>query len=134
MLKLSKDEAARSDIVTLHMVGRVSPSPSFTRAHEQSMQLVRGSVVHEERDQTPPDVQIILITQGGLELPLVDSPGQVARLLEAVSEMAADIDRDGPMMSPSIANRRPHPVRTNQVLDRVRVVVRRCPSTSGHPA
>ena len=50
-------------------------------------------------DQTPPDVQIVLVTQGGLELPLVESPGQVARLLEVVSEMAADTDRDRPLMS-----------------------------------
>jgi hypothetical protein len=134
MLRLSKDEAARPDIVTLPIVGRVSPSPPFNRVHGQSMQLLRGLSGPDERDQTPPDVQIVLITQGGLELPLVDSPGRVAGLLEAVSEMAADIDRDGPMLGPSTADRRPHPVRTNQVLDRVRVVVRRCPSTSGDPA
>ena len=45
--------------------------------------------------QTSPDVQVVLVTEGGLELPLVASPAQIARLLESVSEMAAGVDRDG---------------------------------------
>lgn len=98
------------------------------------MRLVRGSGAPDGRDQAPPDVQIVLITQGGLELPLVDSPGQVAHLLQTVSEMAADIDRGGPKMGPTTADQRPHPVPTDQVLDRVRVVVRRHESTNGDAA
>jgi hypothetical protein len=77
------------------------------------------------------DVQVVLVTEAGLELPLVASPAQIARLLESVSEMAAGVDRDGLLPSHGIADRRPHSVRTHQVLSRVRVVVQRGASTEG---
>jgi hypothetical protein len=65
------------------------------------------------------------VTEGGLELPLVASPAQVAQLLESVSEMAAALDPDGLLLSPGRDDRRAHPVRVDQVLSRVRVVVQR---------
>ena len=81
--------------------------------------------------ETSREAQIVLVTRGGLELPLVESPGQTARLLEVVSEMAADADRDRSLEN---ADGRPRPVRTDQVFDRVRVVVQSRPSTHGGDA
>jgi hypothetical protein len=80
------------------------------------------------------DVQIVLITQAGLELPLVESPDQVDCLLEVVSEMAANTKRGTGMQGPTVGDRRPHPVRVEQVFDRVRVVVQRRSTTSGDAA
>lgn len=134
MLGPSEDEVVSPDSVTSLSAWQVGPSAPFNRAHGQSMRLVRGSDAPDERDQAPPDVQIVLITQGGLELPLVDSPGQVAHLLQTVTEMASDIARGGPKMRPTTADQRPHPVPTGQVLDRVRVVVRWSESTNGDAA
>lgn len=105
---------------TLSRVGRSAPSP-FRRA-------VNGS---GGPDQAPPDVQIVLVTQSGLELPLAESPGQTARLLEVISEMAADTGRDKPASCRNIADGRPRPVRVDQMFDRVRVIVRRGTSTEG---
>jgi hypothetical protein len=56
---------------------------------------------------------------------------QVVRLLEGVSEMAAGVDRDGLLPNSGTADRRHHPVRTDQVLGRVRVVVQRTTSREG---
>ena len=84
--------------------------------------------------ETSREAQIVLVTRGGLELPLVESPGQTARLLEVVSEMAADADRDRSLANRDLADRRPRPVRTDQVFDRVRVVVQRCPHPRGGDA
>ena len=84
--------------------------------------------------ETSREAQIVLVTRGGLELPLVESPGQTARLLEVVSEMAADADRDRSLANRDFADRRPRPVRTDQVFDRVRVVVQRCPHPRGGDA
>ena len=101
-------------------VGQMSPSP-FKKS------VTGRTSLHE----TSREAQIVLVTRGGLELPLVESPGQTARLLEVVSEMAADADRDRSLEN---ADRRPRPVRTDQVFDRVRVVVQRCPHPRGDDA
>jgi hypothetical protein len=79
-------------------------------------------------------VQIILVTEGGLDLPLVESPGQTARLLECVSAMAAGVEVNGPMRDPVIAEQRPYAVPMHRVLQRVRIVVRRDASTEGDAA
>ncbi len=84
--------------------------------------------------ETSREAQIVLVTRGGLELPLVESPSQTARLLEVVSEMAADADRASSLENRYFADRRPRPVRTDQVLDRVRVVVQPCPHPHGSDA
>jgi hypothetical protein len=105
---------------TRSRVGRSAPSP-FRR-------VVSGS---GGPDQAPPDVQIVLVTQSGLELPLAESPRQTARLLEVVSEMAAYTGRAGPPSCSNVADRRPLPVRVDQLFDRVRVIVRRGTSTEG---
>ena len=84
--------------------------------------------------ETSREAQIVLVTRGGLELPLVESPSQTARLLEVVSEMAADTDRNKPLRTRDTADRRPRPVRTDQVFNRVRVVVQRCPHPRGGDA
>jgi hypothetical protein len=84
--------------------------------------------------ETSGGAQIVLVTRGGLELPLVESPGQTARLLEVVSEMAADADRDRPPGNRDIAKQRPRPVRTDHVFDRVRVIVRRGTGAEGGDA
>ena len=121
----------RPDGSTCPRAGRGTPTP-VKQAHEEPLRLVRGTGDRDECAQTSPDVQVVLVTEGGLELPLVASPAQVARLLESVSEMAAGLDPDGLLLSHGIADRRPHPVRTDQVLSRVRVVVQRGTSTEGH--
>jgi len=82
-----------------------------------SNQQARQPICQPRRTAT--DIRIVLVTPGGLELPLLESPGQTARLLEVVSEMAADTDGDsrgGP------GTRRPEtaPSSSDQVLDRVR--------------
>ena len=114
MLRTPEHTLQSPDGSALSRVRRSAPSP-FRRA-------VSGS---SGRDQELPEVQIVLVTRGGLELPLVESPGQAARLLEVVSEMAADTDRDKPPRSRGIADRRPRPVRVDQMFNRVRVIVRR---------
>ena len=101
-----------------------TPTP-VKQAHEEPLRLVPGTGGRDECAQLSPAVQVILVTEGGLELPLVASPMQVARLLESVSEMAAGVDDVGLLRSPGTADRRPHLVRTDQVLSRVRVVVQR---------
>jgi hypothetical protein len=114
----------RPDGSTCTRAGRATPTP-VRKAHEEPLRLVHGISGEDECCQPSPDTQVILFTKGGLELPLVASPAQVARLLESVSEMAAGVGRDGLFLSPGTADRRPHPVRTDQVLSRVRVVVQR---------
>ena len=79
-------------------------------------------------------MRVVLVTEGGLELPLVESPGQVARLLECVSEMAAGIEEGGPSRDRIIADQRPYAVPMHRVLQRVRIVVRRGISTEGDAA
>lgn len=123
MLRPSEDTLQSPDTSTLSRVGRSAPLP-FRRAISSS-----GGP-----DQAPPDVQIVLVTLSGLELPLAESPGQTARLLEVVSEMAADTGRDKPPSCRNIADRRPRPVRVDQMFDRVRVIVRRRTSTEGGDA
>jgi hypothetical protein len=123
MLRPSDSTFQSPDASTLARVGRCVPSP-FRRA-------VIGA---RGLDQTTLDVQIVLVTRDGLELPLVESPGQAVRLLEVVSEMAADTDRERPRRNLSTAERRPRAVRIEQVFDRVRVVVRRDRSTEGGDA
>ena len=120
----------RPDSSTCPRAGRGTPTP-VKRAHEEPLRLVRGTSGRDECAQTSPDVRVVLVTEGGLELPLVASPAQVARLLESVSEMAAGVDPDGLLLSHGRADRRPHPVRMDQVLSRVRVVVQRGTSTEG---
>jgi hypothetical protein len=100
-------------------------------AHAEPLRLVRGTNGPDECAQPSPEVQVVLVTEGGLELPLMASPSQVDRLLESVSEMAAGVDRDGLLRSPGTADRRPQPVRTVLVLGRVRVIVRRGTSAEG---
>ena len=105
MLRPSEDAVGRPDTVTFPSVGRRMSSP-FKRGH----QLVGRS---RGLGQASLDVQIVLIAQGGLELLLVESPRQTARLLEIISEMAANIDWDGATKDPAVADGRPHPARTS---------------------
>lgn len=93
--------------------------------------MVRETSGQEDYARTSPDIQVVLVTEGGLELPLVASSAQVAQLLESVSEMAAGLDPDGLLPSLGRADRRAHPVRTDQLLSRVRVVVQRGTSAEG---
>jgi hypothetical protein len=123
MLRPSEDTIRRHDPSTLSRVGRSGSSP-FKRS-------VTGPISH---DRTSREAQIVLVTRGGLELPLVESPDRTARLLEVVSEMAADADRNRSLETRDTADRQPRPVRTDQVFDRVRVVVQRCPDTPGGDA
>jgi hypothetical protein len=120
----------RLDSSTCPRAGRCTPTP-VEQAHEEPLRLLRGTSGRDECARTSPEVQVVLVTEGGLELRLMASPAQVARLLESVSEMAAGVDRDGPLPSHGPADRRPHPVRTDQILSRVRVVVQRGTSTEG---
>lgn len=120
----------RPDSSTCPRAGRGTPTP-FKRAHEEPLQSARGTSSRDECAQTSPDIRVVLVTEGGLELPLVASSAQVAQLLESVSEMAAGLDPDGLLLSLGRANRRAHPVRMDQVLSRVRVVVQRGTSTKG---
>jgi len=121
----------RPDSSTCPRAGRGTPT-RFKRAHEEPLQLVRGASGRDGYARTSPDVRVVLVTEGGLELPLVASTAQVARLLESVSEMAAGVDPDGLLLSLGRADRRAHPVRIDQVLSRVRVVVQRGTSAEGH--
>jgi hypothetical protein len=105
--------------------------PQVRKAHKEPLRLVHGTSGQDELAQPSPDTQVILFTEGGLELPLVASPEQIARLLESVSEMAAGIENDGLLLSPGTAGRGPRPVRTDQVLSRVRVIVQRGTSAEG---
>ncbi len=123
MLRPSEDTLQSPDASTFSTVGRSAASP-FRRAVSSS----------SGREQASPEVQIVLVTGGGLELPLVESPRQAARLLEVVAEMAADTGGDRPSRSRDIAARRPGPVRVGQMLDRVRVIVRRGTSPEGGDA
>jgi hypothetical protein len=121
----------RPDSSTCPRAGQGTPTP-FKPAHEEPLQLVRRTGDRDECAQISPDVQVVLVTEGGLELPLVASSAQVARLLESVSEMAAGLDPDGLLLSTGgRADRRSHAVRSEQVLSRVRVVVQRGTSTEG---
>jgi hypothetical protein len=133
VLRPSLATAISPDGSTDPRTGRGSPRP-FREAREQTIQLACRTNGSDERAQISPDVRVVLITEGGLELPLVVPPGQVARLLECVSEMAAGINQDGPLQAPFIANQRPRPVRTQRVLQRVRVVVHRGTSTEADGA
>ena len=123
MLRPSEDTLQTPDTSTLARVGRSGTS----RINKP----VSRSVSH---DRTATDIQIVLVTPGGLELPLVESPGQTARLLEVVSEMAADTDGDRPRRTRGLAGPKPRRVRADQVFDRVRVVVRRDTSVEGGDA
>ena len=120
----------RPDRTACSRAGRGALTPA-ERTGQGPLRLIRGSRGPNERPRTPPDMQVILFTEGGLELPLVAPPVQIARLLDSVSEMAAGVDRDGLLLCPGLADRRPHPVRTDQILSRVRVVVQRGTSTEG---
>jgi hypothetical protein len=123
MLRPSEVTLRRPVTSTLSGVGRSGSSPS------------KKSVIGlANQNQASREAQIVLVTRGGLELPLVESPGQTARLLEVVSEMAADADRNRPLRNQDIADRKPQPVRTDQIFDRVRVVVQRCRNTNGGDA
>ncbi len=121
----------RPDSSTCPRAGRETPTP-FKRAREEPFRLVSGTSDRDECVQTSPDIQVVLVTEGGLELPLVASSAQVSRLLESVSEMAAGLDPDGLLQSLGRADRRAHPVRMDQVLSRVRVVVYRGTGAEGH--
>jgi hypothetical protein len=121
----------RPNSSTCPRAGRGTLTP-VKQGQKERLRLVRGTGGRAECAQTSPDVQVVLVTEGGLELPLVASPVQVAQLLESVSEMAAGVDCDGLLLSPGLADRRAHPVRMDQVLSRVRVVVQRSTSTEGH--
>jgi hypothetical protein len=130
MPRTSSAGDGRPDNSTCPKAGRGTPRP-VKQAREDPLRLVRGTGGRDECVQTSPDVQVVLVTEGGLELPLVASPVKIARLLENVSEMAAGVDRDGLLQNPGLAGRRPRPVRTDQVLSRVRVIVQRGTSTKG---
>jgi hypothetical protein len=95
--------------------------------------LVRGSGGPDECPRTPSTVQVILVTEGGLELPLVASPVQVARLLDSAREGGSGGDRDGPLPSSPDGRRggAPRRVRADQLLRRVRLVVRLGTSIGG---
>jgi hypothetical protein len=123
MLRPLEDMLPSRDTPILSGVGQMVSSP-FKKS-------VTGRTGQHE---TSREAQIVLVTRGGLELPLVESPSQTARLLEVVSEMAADTDRDRPLENRYFADGRPRPVRTDQVFDRVRVVVQRCPHPHGGDA
>ena len=120
----------RPESSTCPRAGRGAPKP-VKQAHEEPFRLVRGTGGRDECAQTPSDIQVVLVTEGGLELPLVASPAQVGQLLESVSEMAAGLDPEGLLVSLARADRRAHPVRMDQVLSRVRVVVQRGTSAEG---
>jgi len=110
------------------------PSTLFSQAREPSKRLRRESNGPDQRTRISPDVQIVLVTEGGLELPLVESPGQTARLLEYVAAMAAGIEVNGPLRDRIVADQRPYAVPMHRVLQRVRIVVRRDTSTEGDAA
>lgn len=97
------------------------------------LQLVRGTRDPDEIAPTGPDAEVILMTEGGLELPLVASPMQVARLRDAVRRVAfGDANKALPMAAPSSGQRGgPPPVPTEQVLSRVRIVIRPSTCTGG---
>ncbi len=120
----------RPESSTCPRAGRGTPRP-VKQAHEEPFRLVSETCDRDDCAQISPDVLVVLVTEGGLELPLVASSAQVALLLESVSEMAAGLDPDGLQLSHGKADRRPHPVRMDQVLSRVRVVVQRGTSTEG---
>lgn len=111
---------------------RGTPTPA-ERSEEWPLQLVRGSGGPDECPRTPSTVQVILVTEGGLELPLVASPVQVARLLDSAREGGSGGDRDGPLPSSPDGRRggAPRRVRADQLLRRVRLVVRLGTSIGG---
>jgi hypothetical protein len=80
-------------------------------------------MIRREIHLIAPTAQAVLFTQGGLELPLVASPAQVAQLLNTVSEMGAEDDPGGHRLSSRSTGRQggAHQVRTDQVFGRVRV-------------
>ena len=114
----------KPDGSTCPSVREGSPTP-VKQAHEEPLRLVPGTGARDECAQPSLAVQVILVTEGGLELPLVASPMQVVRLLGSVSEMAAGVDGHELLQIRGAADQRPHPVRTDQILSRVRVVVQR---------
>jgi hypothetical protein len=80
------------------------------------------------QDEMPPigDLQLVLVTARGFEMPLVTSPAQAARLLRSSGEAdAADQRSDG---DPGIPRGRrlcrPRPVPVDQLLSRGRLVSR----------
>jgi hypothetical protein len=103
------------------------------RPDEGALRLDRGTGNPNEPPRTSPDVQVVLVTEGGLELPLVASPAQVARLLDSAREGGSGNDRDGLLPSPTKDNQREvaRRVRADQLLGRVRVVIRPCTVTRG---
>jgi hypothetical protein len=97
------------------------------------LRLVRGTRDSDEEAPTGPGTEVILITEADLELPLVASPMQVARLKDGVRQVAfGDANKGLPMATPSSGQREgPPPIPTDQVLSRVRVVIRRSTRTEG---
>jgi hypothetical protein len=89
--------------------------------------LVRGTRDPDEDAPTGPGAEVILITEGGLEPPLVASSMQVARLRDGVRKVAfGDANKGLPKAAPSGGQRGgTPPVPAHQVLNRVRVVLRR---------
>ena len=97
------------------------------------LRLVRGSRHPHEHEPTKPGVEVVLITEAGLELPLVASTMQVARLRDGVRNVAFDDGGNGlPVAAPRSGQRgSPPPVPTEQILSRVRIVIRPATCTSG---
>lgn len=119
----------RPDSSTSPNAGQGALAPA-ERTSEGHLRLLPGSDDPHERRRAPSELQVVLVTEGGLELPLVASPPQVARLLHSASETGHPDECDGrPVSSPNggrLGAR--HRVRTDQILSRVRVVIR--PGTS----
>jgi hypothetical protein len=108
------------------------PTPPAERTGQEPFQLDRESGGPSEVPRSGPDVRVTLFTEGGLELPLMASPAQVARLLTSVVEMATVDNGDGlPLCSKPADWRVPHPIPPAQVLRRVRVVIRPMASSEG---
>jgi len=116
---------------TCPTVARGTLTPA-DRTRQGPFRLVRGPAGPSELPRTAFALQVSLFTEGGLELPLKASPVQAARLLESVVKMASGDDRDERPLDSNCADPRvPHLVRRDQVLSRVRVVVRPIAITEG---
>jgi hypothetical protein len=100
------------------------------------LRLVQGSRHPHEHEPTDPGAEVILITEGGLELPLVASTMQVARLRDGVRRVAFDDGGNGhPVATPACGRRgSPPPVPTERILSRVRIVIRPTTCNSGKPS
>jgi hypothetical protein len=104
---------------------RGKPAPA-EGSGQVPLRLVRGSPHSDELAPIGAGAEVVLITESGLELPLVASPMQVARPRDGVRKVAFGDARHGlPMPAPRNGHGEcPPPVPTEQVLSRVRIVIR----------